>query len=192
MKKYLILLLTLISFDVLAHESSLLGFRSGLFHPVLGLDHLLAMVSVGIVSYQIGNRAIWLVPSTFVIVMAIGGAIGLTTSGLLGVEFGIALSVCVLGFSIAKSKILKLPLIYLFVCIFSFFHGYAHGQEIPELATSWSYVVGFMIGTALIHILGVFIGSVFEKYKHGVEVSKALGFIFVGMGFHMVLSMLGL
>ena len=85
MKKYLILLLTLVSFDVLAHESSLLGFRSGLFHPVLGLDHLLAMVSVGIVSYQIGNRAIWLVPSTFVIVMAIGGAIGLATSGLLGV-----------------------------------------------------------------------------------------------------------
>ena len=53
-------------------------------------------------------------------------------------------------------------------------------------------MIGFMIGTALIHIFGVFIGSVFEKYKHGVEVSKTLGFIFVGMGFHMILSMLGL
>ena len=147
MKKYLILLLTLVSFDVLAHESSLLGFRSGLFHPVLGLDHLLAMVSVGIVGLQIGNRAIWLITFNICHLMAIGGAIGLTTSGLLGVELGIALSVCVLGFFSCKSKIFKITFNFIYLYIIFHFHGYAHGQEIPELATSWSYVIGFMIET---------------------------------------------
>ena len=71
-----------ISFDVLAHESSLLGFRSGLFHPVLGLDHLLAMVSVGVISHQMGGRAIWAVPTTFVGVMALVGILGMINIGL--------------------------------------------------------------------------------------------------------------
>jgi urease accessory protein len=106
------------------------GFTVGLTHPVLGFDHLLAMVSVGILSAQMGGRAIWAVPATFVSVMVMGGTLGIAGIGILGVEFGIAVSVLALGIALAAEK--KLPPIaaMLFVGFFAIFHGHAHGTEI--------------------------------------------------------------
>ncbi|MEM9468849.1 MAG: HupE/UreJ family protein [Pseudomonadota bacterium] len=191
--KYLFPFLALLFFPLsaLAHEGVSGGFESGLTHPVLGLDHLLAMVAVGIISSQMGGKAIWTVPATFVIVMAIGGALGLMDIGLFAIEIGIALSVVVLGFTIATNAKLHQVVIYGFVALFAIFHGYAHGLEIPELASSWSYVVGFMIGTAGLHILGLAIGYFAKKAKKGEMLLQYSGAVIAGMGLHIILGMVG-
>ena len=134
------------------------GFLAGLTHPVLGFDHFLAMLSVGILSSQMGGRAIWSVPTTFVSVMAIGAFIGLKAIGLPGVEYGIALSVLVLGFALAMEK--KLPPLWAMVGVgfFAIFHGHAHGTEMPSIVKPIIYALGFLLGTAALHVAGVLIG----------------------------------
>lgn len=189
---FLFLLFTLIPSVAYAHTGTLGGFQAGLSHPVLGLDHLLAMVSVGVVSAQLGGRAMWLVPATFVLVMAIGGLLGMADVGLGAVEVGIALSVVVLGLSIANISRIPAFMIYGFVFLFATFHGYAHGLEIPELATSWAYIGGFMAGTAGLHLLGVGIGHFASKVPHGSTALKYAGAIVAGMGLHILLGIAGL
>lgn len=143
------------------------GFLSGLVHPVLGYDHLLAMLSVGILSAQIGGRAIWTVPATFVCVMAIGGALGLIDIGLTSSELGIAASLVLLGLIIAAERKLPILLAMVGVGFFAIFHGYAHGTEMPTTAEPVLYALGFLTGTALIHIAGVVIGDIARHYERG-------------------------
>lgn len=162
----------------LAHEGASLpygSFLAGLTHPVLGLDHLLAMVSVGVVSAQIGGRAIWTVPATFVIVMALGGLFGLLEVGLGAIEYGIAVSVLVLGIAIAADRRLPVLGAMIAVGIFAVFHGYAHGEEMPEIAAPLRYAAGFLIGTAVLHLLGVLIGDIPRHYARGKQVLRAAG-----------------
>ena len=131
------LFLFLLSFPVNAHTfTGMIGFYDGLSHPVLGIDHFLAMVSVGIVSAQIGGRAIWTVPSTFVVMMIIGGILGMvaeifllniTELFIVIVEIGIVLSVILLGLAIAIGRKLSLTIMMFFVSIFGLCHGAAHG-----------------------------------------------------------------
>ena len=144
---------------------------------MLVLDHLLAMVSVGIISFQLGCKDIWSVPLTFVAVMVLGGILGMLDIGLIAIELGIALSVLVLGITIALNSSFNKLLIYLFVALFATFHRYAHSLEIPELAASWSYVIGFMSGTTLLHLLGVRIGYFSRKVKNGTVVLRYTGAI---------------
>ena len=146
------------------------GFKSGLMHPVLGLDHLLAMISVGIVSTQIGGRAIWTVPASFVLIMALGGYAGMQSFNFLdintivvSVEQGIIISVMALGLAIALDKGIPMVIAMIACGFFGFFHGFAHGIEIPDVAFSFPYIGGFMTATALLHILGVGIGGNGEK-----------------------------
>lgn len=141
------------------------SFLGGLMHPVLGPDHLLAMISVGIVSAQIGGRAIWTVPATFVLVMAVGGVLGMIGITLSFIELGIAMSVLVLGIVIAADKRLPILLAMLAVAVFAIFHGYAHGAEMPVAARPMLYGLGFMTGTAAIHLLGVGIGELSRQYE---------------------------
>lgn len=153
-----------------AHDgtiSSAGSFFSGLTHPVLGLDHLLAMLSVGLLSAQIGGRAIWTVPSTFVIVMAIGGLFGLLIAGFALTELGIAISVVALGLAIAAEQSISVKGALAFVALFAIFHGYAHGSEMPQAAEPALYALGFMTGTAGIHISGVVIGDISQHYILG-------------------------
>ena len=122
---------------VLAHNfTGMVGFYDGISHPVLGLDHFLAMVSVGIVSAQIGGKAIWTVPATFVSIMTIGGLFGffLIIYEFFFVEVGIVFSVILLGFAISIDKKIPTKVIIFFVGIFGFFHGTAHGIEVPAAA----------------------------------------------------------
>lgn len=157
--KLLILAVTFISPSVFAHQvGSSSGFWSGLSHPILGLDHLLAMVSVGILSAQIGGRVLWQLPLTFVVVMAIGGVLGMLDIPPTKIETGIALSVLVLGAGIAVGRKFYPVIAMIFTALFAIFHGYAHGMEMPTLAAPISYICGFILGTASIHITGVFIG----------------------------------
>jgi len=168
-----------------AHEGSSLpygSFIAGLSHPVLGVDHFLAMVSVGILSAQIGGRAIWTVPATFVGVMALGGLLGWLDVGLTAIEAGIAFSVLALGVVIAADR--KLPLLAAMaaVAIFAVFHGYAHGAEMPDVAAPARYAAGFLTGTALLHIAGVLIGDISQHYSLGKLILRFAGGAIAGAG----------
>ena len=178
---------------VYAHDGSTVpfgGFLSGLVHPVLGYDHLLAMLSVGILSAQIGGRAIWTVPATFVGIMAVGGALGLIDIGLGATELGIAISLVLLGAIIAAERTLPVRLAMLGVGFFAIFHGYAHGTEMPTTAEPVLYALGFMTGTALIHIAGVVIGDIFKHYERGKIILRVGGGLIALVGFLFIFGVL--
>jgi urease accessory protein len=163
-----------------AHEQEVIrygSFLGGFTHPVLGPDHLLAMLSVGILSTQIGGRAILTVPATFVVFMALGGLLGIASGAIPMelIEVGIALSVVVLGTIIAFARRLPLLLIYTAVAFFGTMHGYAHGVETPSIAQPALYALGFLLGTATIHLLGVLIGEVAKKYSAGIPALRSAG-----------------
>jgi urease accessory protein len=175
----------------LAHEANSLPFGSflaGLTHPVLGLDHFLAMVSVGMVSAQIGGRAIWTVPATFVGVMAIGGVLGLLGVGLTAIEAGIAFSVLILGTAIAVDRKLPVALAMGAVSVFAVFHGYAHGAEMPSVAEPVRYAAGFMTGTTALHVLGVIIGDISQHYARGKLLLRLAGGVIAGAGSWFLLA----
>lgn len=158
------------------------SFLGGLSHPVLGIDHFLAMVCVGILSAQIGGRAIWTVPATFVIVMALGGLLGMNDVGLGAIELGIASSVLVLGLAIAADRRFPVMLVLAAVGFFAVFHGYAHGLEMPTVANPVEYSIGFMTGTAGLHLLGVLIGDIARRYARGHTVMRVIGGAVAGIG----------
>ncbi|MBN3563038.1 HupE/UreJ family protein [Aliamphritea spongicola] len=172
---------------VLAHQATQVnGFISGLSHPVLGFDHLLAMISVGILSAQIGGRAIWTVPATFVVVMLIGGILGMQGVPFISVELGIAASVLALGVALAAAKKMPQGLAMVFVGFFALFHGHAHGTEMPQLAQAELYALGFVLGTAGIHIAGVLVGGSSRFVPHGVQLLRYIGAGIAGIGFYLV------
>lgn len=122
------------------------------------------MLSVGILSVQIGGRAVWFVPLTFMAFMLVGGILGLLAFPLFSVEIAIALSVLLLGFAISLDAKLPLFLTMGAVGFFALFHGHAHGEEMPASAQPFAYALGFLLGTALIHLLGVFLGLLTARH----------------------------
>ena len=182
-----LLTLLLLPTSAFAHTvGSAGGFLSGLTHPVLGFDHLLAMLSVGILSAQMGGRAIWSVPSTFVTVMALGAFIGIKGIGIPGVEYGIAVSVLVLGVSLAMEKKLLPVWAMIFVGFFAVFHGHAHGTEMPNIVKPIIYAAGFLLGTAGIHVVGVLVGIIASKSTKGAEFLRFVGAGISGVGVHII------
>ena len=185
MPNKIFLFLILLSFPVNAHTfTGMIGFYDGLSHPVLGIDHFLAMVSVGIVSAQIGGRAIWTVPSTFVVMMIIGGILGMvaeifllniTELFIVIVEIGIVLSVILLGLAIAIGRKLSLTIMMFFVSIFGLCHGTAHGMEMPWAANPILFAIGFSSGTATLHLFGVIIGSLLIKNNYLLFLLRLIG-----------------
>ncbi|MGI9528398.1 MAG: HupE/UreJ family protein [Acidimicrobiia bacterium] len=179
----------------IGHEDQVIeygSFLAGLTHPVLGLDHFLAMVSVGIVSALIGGRAIWTVPATFVVMMAVGGIAGYADIGIstAAVEFGIATSVILLGAVMLLDRRLDVRVAMLFVAFFGFFHGYAHGQEIPDIAEPAVYALGFLLGTVLIHLLGVLFGDIATRYTYGRIALRVIGGVFMVIGFLFIVGVM--
>jgi urease accessory protein len=134
------------------------GFVHGFAHPIGGLDHQLAMILVGIFAYQLGERALWLVPLTFVLVMALGGFLGVMGVPIPFVEVGIALSVIVLGAIVAFGVRAPVAVAMGVVGLFAIFHGHAHGSEMPLDASGIQYGIGFMFATAILHAVGIGIG----------------------------------
>lgn len=134
------------------------GFLHGFMHPLGGLDHQLAMILVGIFAYQLGGRSLWLVPLTFVSIMAFGGFLGIAGIPVPFIEFGIALSVVVLGAIVAFGVKVPVAAAMGIVGLFAIFHGHAHGSEMPMDALGLEYGLGFMLGTALLHAVGIGIG----------------------------------
>lgn len=185
MLKYIFILTTLLMFPMLADAHTMTyssGFLSGIKHPVLGIDHLLAMLSVGILSAQLGGRLLWAMPALFVGMMAYGGMLGMRDFPLISVELGIQISVIVLGIAIFTAKKLPLFLMLFFVAFFGVFHGYAHGVEIPYLAKPAFYVMGFVLGSALIHAVGVLLGGYLLKSSRSDFILRTLGAVIASVG----------
>jgi len=134
------------------------GFLHGLMHPISGLDHVLAMVTVGLIAVQLGSRALWMVPASFVTMMAAGGVLGFYSIPIPSVEAGIALSVVVLGVVLAMQTSLPLTAAMRLVGLFAIFHGHAHGAEMPIEISAFGYGTGFLIATALLHSAGIGLG----------------------------------
>ena len=145
--------------SVQAHTgASHVDFVAGFSHPLSGLDHVLAMLAVGLWATQLGKQPLWRVPLTFVLTMALGGLLGFAGIPLPLVELGIAGSVLILGGLIALASRLPLTASMALVGIFALFHGYAHGAEMATGSTALWYSVGFMLTTALLHGVGIGIG----------------------------------
>jgi urease accessory protein len=142
------------------------GFVSGFEHPISGLDHIVAMVSVGLWGAQLGAPAIWLLPVTFPIVMAFGGMLGLMGVPLPGTEIGIAVSAIGLGAAVATEARPPLWAAALLVGFFAIFHGHAHGTELPPDESGVLYSIGFVIATGLLHLTGIAIGLI-HRWKIG-------------------------
>ena len=131
------------------------GLAHGFAHPIGGLDHVCAMLAVGVWAAQMGGRAAWLVPLTFVTVMALGGALGMAAVPLAYTEQGIVMSLLVLGVLITVAVRLPLAVSAAVVGVFALCHGYAHGAEMPQDASGLAYAAGFILSTALLHASGI-------------------------------------
>ena len=162
------------------------GFASGFKHPWSGLDHITAMVAVGLWGAQLGLPAIWLLPVVFPLVMAMGGFMGLVGIPLPGVEIGIGLSALALGIMVAaevKPKHLVWPAIL--VGIFGLYHGHAHGTELPPGESGLLYSIGFVMATGTLHACGIAIGFI-HRWKAGRIAMRALGGVIALVGAYFV------
>lgn len=127
----------------------------GFAHPLGGLDHLLAMLGVGLLAWRLGGRAIWAVPAAFVALMAVGGLVGFAGFELPFFETGIALSLVAFGAAIALRQKLPTAAAAALVGFFAMFHGYAHGTELPAAAGAAGYAAGFLAASAMLHLAGI-------------------------------------
>ena len=131
---------------------------AGLRHPFLGLDHLLAMLAVGLWAAQQGGSRLWQLPLAFLGMMLVGAVLGQTGFALPSIEAGIASSLLILGLMLAFAIRLSIMPSMVMVGLFAVFHGYAHGAEMPQTAELLDYAAGFMLATAALHVLGIGLG----------------------------------
>jgi urease accessory protein len=145
------------------------SFAEGFAHPLGGLDHILAMVTVGLLAWQLGGRAIWLVPATFVSLMALGGALGVAGEPLSAVEYGVAASLIVLGAMVALGMKAPIAVAAAIVGMFAMFHGYAHGMETPADASGSAFAAGFILATMVLHACGIALGFLVGRMAQSYE-----------------------
>lgn len=157
------------------------GFASGFLHPILGWDHVVAMVAVGLWGAFLGAPAIWLLPVVFPLVMACGGALGVFGVPVPAVEVGIAGSAVVLGLLVALAARPPLWAAAVIVGVFAIFHGHAHGTELPEAANVFAYAVGFVLGTGLLHMIGIAFGLL-VRWPAGQYAVRAGGVAIASVG----------
>lgn len=157
----LLLAVLALIFPSIAHAHVGIGHTSGVIHgfshPLMGLDHVCAMVAVGLWAAQCGGRSLWLVPLTFVSVMALGAFLGMAGVSIPFVEEWIIVSLLVLGVLIATAAKLPLPTSVLIIGLFAIFHGHAHGAEMAQTLSGYSYGTGFLLATAMLHAVGIFL-----------------------------------
>ena len=149
-------------------------FQSGFLPPISGADHLIAMLAVGLWGAQLGAPAIWVLPITFPLVMAMGGVLGVGGIPIPFVEIIIALSAVALGLVIALQLRPPLWVAAALVALFAVFHGYAHGRELPGAADPVGYGVGFVVATGLLHLTGILIGTV-TRWPLGAQAVRVCG-----------------
>ena len=181
---------TTISTAALAHTGvgATAGFAAGFSHPIGGLDHILAMVGVGLFAWMLKGRALWLVPAAFVAMMAVGGVLGIFQVPVPMVELGIALSIVVIGGLVALGKSIPVAAAMAIVGVFAIFHGHAHGTEMPETMSGLSYGIGFMAATALLHAFGIGAGFAIGKIgeTRGFQMARVGGAAMAAVGVAIV------
>jgi urease accessory protein len=162
--------------NAMAHtqKGEAVGFLTGLRHPISGLDHVLAMIAVGLWGAQLGSPAIWLLPVAFPLVMAFGGMLGLMGVPLPGIEYGIAASAIALGAAIMFEWKPRLAVAALLVGVFAIFHGHAHGTELPPGQSGLLYSIGFVMSTGCLHAVGIGIGTI-HRWSFGQRLLRVAG-----------------
>ena len=166
------------------------GFVSGISHPISGLDHVLAMVAVGLWGAQLGKPAVWLLPVAFPMMMAFGGMLGLMGVPVPGVEIGIAVSGIVLGAMVLGEVKTPLAVSMAIVAIFAIFHGHAHGTELSEGQNAMLYSLGFVISTGTLHAAGIGIGAI-HRWNAGKIALRGAGALVMFGGLYFLWSALG-
>lgn len=155
-------------------------FSAGFIHPLLGLDHLLAMVAIGFWAARLGGLARWQLPAAFVLVMAVGAALAVRGISISWLEQGIAASVLVLGLLIVSARRMPVSIGIFLTAIFAVFHGLAHGSEIPANTAGWTFGAGFLIATAALHTLGLALGQVAEGRSAWLSRSASATLVITG------------
>jgi urease accessory protein len=145
------------------------GVAHGLMHPVSGLDHIVAMVAVGMFAARLGGRALWLVPLAFMTMMALGGTLSIAGVGMPYLELGIGLSVVMLGAALALALAPPLAVAMALAGLFAIFHGMAHGAEMPGTASALAYGLGFITATAMLHAIGIALGLLAARKRRVPE-----------------------
>ena len=173
----------LLSSPAMAHSGGGMagGFVSGFSHPISGWDHVVAMVAVGLWGAFLGAPAIWLLPVVFPLVMAFGGVLGILGVPIPSVEVGIALSAVVLGLCVACAVRPPLWIAAVIVGLFAIFHGHAHGTELPQAADAYTYAIGFVIATGLLHVAGIAFGLL-ARWEVGKLAVRASGGVIALIG----------
>lgn len=157
------------------------GLMSGFIHPISGLDHIIAMVAVGLWGAFLGRPAIWILPLVFPLVMAFGGALGVAGVPIPGIETGIALSGLVLGLAVAFAVKPPIWVAAVLVGVFAIFHGYAHGAELPNAANPLLFSIGFVVSTGMLHLVGIAFGEL-SRWPWGKMAVRAGGGVIAMMG----------
>jgi urease accessory protein len=157
-----------------AQKGEAVGFVTGFLHPISGLDHVLAMVAVGLWGAQLGAPAIWPLPVAFPIVMAAGGMLGLMGVALPGTEYGIAASAILLGAAVMFEARPPLVVAATLVAFFAIFHGHAHGTELPPGQSALLYSMGFVVATGCLHAAGIGVGTV-HRWPWGQTLLRVAG-----------------
>ena len=182
MRALLALILIALPTAALAHtgHADASGLAHGFMHPIGGLDHVLAMVAVGVFAYVLGGKALWLVPLSFVGMMVVGFVLGANGMNLPFVELGIALSSIVIGMAAASGKSMPVAGAMALVGSFALFHGHAHGTEMVAGTAGLEYAAGFVVATALLHAAGIGAAIGLSKLagKHGRIVAQVAGGVF--------------
>ena len=163
-------------------QGQAVGFITGLEHPWSGLDHVLAMIAVGLWGAQLGNPALWILPVTFPMVMSLGAMMGLLGIPLPGIEVGIAISAILLGAMVFGEVKPKLFIAAVMVGFFAIFHGHAHGTELPAEQSGLLYSMGFVIATGVLHGIGITIGLI-HRWPAGKLALRGAGAFITAMGF---------
>jgi urease accessory protein len=166
------------------------GLASGVIHPLTGIDHLIAMVAVGIWGAQLGAPAIWVLPITFPLVMAFGGVLGVLQIPLPMPETVIALSALVLGAAVAARLRVPFAAAAVIVGVFAIFHGHTHGAELPSAANPLAYGVGFVVATGFLHLCGIAIGTL-TRWPAGERLIRVLGGAIAALGCYFLALSLG-
>jgi len=185
-----LVVLALTGFDsaALAHVGNHAGgLAGGLAHPFSGLDHVLAMVAVGLWASQLGRPAYWLLPMTFPAAMAAGALLGASGLELPWVEAGIAASVLVLGAMIAFTLRPAIATSVALIGLFALVHGYSHGAELPAQGSAWAYGAGFILATLGLHMMGLAIGAMSDRAPVRF-VARAAGATIAAVGVLLLIS----
>lgn len=165
------------------------GFAAGFLHPLAGMDHLLAMVAVGLWGAALGAPLVWTLPVVFPLLMVAGGVLGIAGIGLPAVEAGIALSVLLLGLAVAAAWRAPVAAAVALVALFGVLHGHAHGTELPEAASPAAYAAGFVLATGLLHLGGILLGAL-DRLPRGAMAVRCIGAAMAVAGGWMLASRL--